>query len=1168
MSLKELVRIDNRFEKSVNLLLDLNSNQKIGGYIPTRSSINILSFYLNEVSRFSGNHATILVGPYGKGKSHLLLVLLALLSKHQGDEMADLLKRIKAVSPETDALLDMVTNDPAPMLPVIINTTGGDLSHAFHRSLTLALDNAGLADIIPDSIYTEAIKAIKNWKANYPGTYSAFCKALGQAAVNDIIRGLENYEYDSYLRFRELYPTLTSGAQFNPNVDSEVISVYRSVNRKLKQMHGYKGIFIVFDEFSKYIEGHEESSFANDMKVLQDICELANASQDEQLHIVCVAHKSIRSYGNSLPKSVINAFEGVEGRLKEVFFTISSKNNYELISDVIEKRDSFYSWASQNQHYKQVSKESFELRNFSSLFTPNDYHKIVAEGCFPLTPVASMLLLSLSEKIAQNERTLFTFITGKDRSGLERIISRSGTDDYIGVDRVFDYFLPLFSDGNEAAIHHEWLKADFAISKTNNSDAQAIIKAMAVISMVNTPDELPVQEKQLRLSLGMPESRFNDAFLHLVQENLIEYKNRTRTFEFKNNIGIDLEAEIADCIKKKYQKYDVCAELDRVNRIHFVMPKKHNQSYCTTRFFNLKFLTSQQFLKLKNRHLLKYDNLPDGVIILILPGEFSRDELISHLTDLGDTAIVMLLPDGAPAFEPKIQELLAIQHLRSDEKFIDDNRVVFRELLDRENDLYYEINELIRECYFREHTVYTYKGALDARTQGLNRIVSDLCDETYPLTPIINHELINRNNISPAITKARAILISDMLKGENLSNKYAEATSAEATICRATLFKSTDAGLASVGNVIDRFIADSISKKQKFSLLINQLTSAPYGMRKGSIPLYLADHLLKLHGIPIIYLNNNEVTLDPDVFTNILRSPDNYYLLVEEESVQKEEYIATLSQLFSDFEIYCHDIDHRNQLAKTACLMQSWYRSLPQAAKTFTDQDLPSTNMNEVSAFRKLFSNLYLNPHEILFEKLPLVFGSTDYKEISKKVEDVKRQLEIHVALLKERTTAVIREEFKFPAEGNLAKLLNDWYGNLSDTAKSSVLSSKAVAIRKYASEVKTFDDFEISGKIAKEITGTYIEDWKPGMENDVFRHQLSLVLDEFAKLSTSTSDRYSIISGSEGQQLYIPACEKLSSSGHFLKNALDDLFDEYGTRVSNEEKVSILMSIIQEMIE
>lgn len=90
------------------------------------------------------------------------------------------------------------------------------------------------------------------------------------------------------------------------------------------------------------------------MKTLQDVCELCNSSKDEQLHLTCVAHKAIRAYGDTLSKEVKNAFRGVEGRLTEIQFVVSSQNNYELISDAIQKKSIFEAWKEKNQSYKEM----------------------------------------------------------------------------------------------------------------------------------------------------------------------------------------------------------------------------------------------------------------------------------------------------------------------------------------------------------------------------------------------------------------------------------------------------------------------------------------------------------------------------------------------------------------------------------------------------------------------------------------------------------------------------------------------------------------------------------------------------------------------------------------------------------------------------------------------
>ena len=44
-------------------------------------------------------------------------------------------------------------------------------------------------------------------------------------------------------------------------VQKEALRVYEEVNRVLCAKYGYAGIYIIFDEFSKYIEGHEAKEF-------------------------------------------------------------------------------------------------------------------------------------------------------------------------------------------------------------------------------------------------------------------------------------------------------------------------------------------------------------------------------------------------------------------------------------------------------------------------------------------------------------------------------------------------------------------------------------------------------------------------------------------------------------------------------------------------------------------------------------------------------------------------------------------------------------------------------------------------------------------------------------------------------------------------------------------
>lgn len=72
-SLRDIIQFNSNFKTAINLYLSLNKAEKVLGYIPTKSSVSFLGEYLKAVLE-NKEQATLLVGPYGKGKSHLLLV--------------------------------------------------------------------------------------------------------------------------------------------------------------------------------------------------------------------------------------------------------------------------------------------------------------------------------------------------------------------------------------------------------------------------------------------------------------------------------------------------------------------------------------------------------------------------------------------------------------------------------------------------------------------------------------------------------------------------------------------------------------------------------------------------------------------------------------------------------------------------------------------------------------------------------------------------------------------------------------------------------------------------------------------------------------------------------------------------------------------------------------
>ena len=98
----------------------------------------MLDGFLNNVLS-DRDKANILIGPYGKGKSHLLLVLLALLNDGKGDRTKKTINKIEKVSKETAEKIKTIQSSVKPFLPVIISGTEKDLNKEFIIALMESL---------------------------------------------------------------------------------------------------------------------------------------------------------------------------------------------------------------------------------------------------------------------------------------------------------------------------------------------------------------------------------------------------------------------------------------------------------------------------------------------------------------------------------------------------------------------------------------------------------------------------------------------------------------------------------------------------------------------------------------------------------------------------------------------------------------------------------------------------------------------------------------------------------------------------------------------------------------------------------------------------------------------------------------------------------------------
>ncbi len=1192
MIYKEFIKVNEGFQYSINLQYDLNKYSKITGYIPTNASVEILKSYLTSIYYDSKDRASILVGPYGKGKSHLLLIILAIISmKNEAEEQRTidfLCNKIGNIDVEVKQMILEIRGQNKKLLPVIINSNYYDLNQAFLVAIKDALEREGLSELKPKTYFESIIETITIWKNEYAETYKIFKEKLKEKGITIKLfkDKINNYDDNAFEIFKEIHPKITSGTEFNPLINSDIIRLFEEINSKLFELGNYTGIFVVFDEFSKFLEASVTRNSARDIKLIQDFAELANRSGKNQIHLCCITHKSVNDYISNLPKEKIDAWRGVEGRFKELYFASSSQQNYELIANaIIKDQEKFRNFKDINNY--EITRVLDECESTSIFNDTNNYSSLIGDGCFPLNPISSYVLPRVSEKVAQNERTLFTFLAKDEKGSLVNFLYlNKGKADFLTIDFIYDYFETLFKKEvfNES-VHTIWLKANNALSKTKDKIQRKIIKSLAVINIVNEFERLSPTDLYIRASLGLTNDIFESAITQLVNKQIILRKKSDGIYRFLPGSDLDIIKKITDRKSINSNKINVKEILDNIVSLSFELPKKYNDEKEMVRYFKKEFITVNEFLNIRTIKDLTFESNSDGVILyLIHYSKEEKEKALKKLVELNDSRILVCILNSNFSKDEEIRELLAIKSLKNDVEF-NQNELAAQELEIFEEDVTEDIENYINVNYDVKNGLcgyYDFHGErlYIKKVHQLNRKISDICFEVFSNTPVVNNELINKNKISSPILKARDKIIQyifeEMEKGHDFVTK---GNGPETTIFRVAIKRkglldgteSNDQNLNEILDVIKNFILSSEEKKKSFSDLYDIFYNAEfkYGLRSGIIPIYLAlkmkDYLDKI----VIYFGEKEVPLSVETLNRINETPNKYFILLEEGSNEKENYIINLDNLFNEYK----SKKEAGYSRYTTILesIQSWIYGLPKYSK---DCQIASYNKYsnidfDIIQFRKLLLKFDSNPRDLLLNKLPnKIFNKNSLEQCFTRITVIKNLLDNFIVNTKKYLILETKEIFEKGYKGEFKTALENWYKDLDKDNIEHLYDVNSNAVLKLMPEISKKNDDYIIEKLAKIVTGLSIEDWQDDTVKQ-YLHDIQEIKDTITnykkeeKIKNNHSYNISFFINDKQVNKSFESTD-ISVIGKTLYDNIEEAFDDYAESIDVNEKRNILMKLLE----
>lgn len=1187
-SLNSIIKFNSSFKTSINLYLSLNKPDKVLSYIPTKSSVHFLEDYLQSVLN-NKEQATLLIGPYGKGKSHLLLVLLAILSMDRNQEnnsvISSLIDKVSKVDENENKVNGLIKQawEKNRFLPVLITDTTGDLNQAFLYGLNDALKRDGLTDLIPDTYYSIALDRIDDWQKNYHDTFEYFESEVTKRgiSISKLRSELKLFSRDALEMFKSIYPKVTAGSEFNPMAVSDVLPLYKSTSEKLVEDYGYSGIYVIFDEFSKFIESQDGLATGANMKLIQSMCELATNSQQAQVFFTMVAHKSIKEYGKHLSQEIINSFTGIEGRLIEKYFVTSSKNNYELIKNAILKDDEKLKDIPHYEKYlgDNLCKEFFSLPAFKSKFLENEFKDIIFRGCYPLNPVAAYLLLNVSEKVAQNERTLFTFISNDEPHSMARFVTEHTKDMEwsIGADLIYDYFSTLFKkEVSNEYIHNIWLSSEYAIDKCKDEDQRKVLKALAIILIVNKEDEIPANDRNLMLCINASDPQH--AIQELKEKGYIYQKNATGFYSFKTRAGSELKKEIRRQREIKGNKVNYSKALLDVTGKYYVLPRKYNTDNMMTRYFVNEFMYVDDFLEINSSEaLIGTDTLDGKVITLYSFNGIKQEEVKKHLLDLNDKRLVVVCPKKGLKAQKQLKDYEIINELKNNQSFTNNNEILKKELPLLLDDLTIELEHLISSIYEEDTDtrVLYFDGekVRNAKVGNEELAVNECCSNLFTKTPIINNEMVNRAIISTSQTKKARIKIIQAILAHEDTQEFYKGSSQEATIYRA-LFDVT--GITNgnarkdVQNVIDEinmYVNSCCDQKISLCVIVNNLVKAPYGMRRGVLPFYFAYIFAHRREDIIVYFANKEVQITPEIIINMCEYPADYAVYVSKDDLQKEKYISELNVLF---QVEDNRNLSTNRIKNIFICMQRWFRALPQASRNTMMLEEYVKNENEIRAIKfmkKSLQKIEYNPFEILFVDFPKTFGTESLEDTFEIIDDCKTYFDDYFQWIEDQVVSMIYDIWGIKRNQDLFHVLKEWYDNQSKRSKQGLYDSHMTNLMSCLELLNVYSDEEVASRVAKAVTNVYLENWNADSFEEFkdvlinVKHEIESIQDE--SISGELELTFTGRKGDSISKLYNYADE---STGSVLRNIIEDTLDEYDD-LSVNDRVSILLEMIEKII-
>jgi energy-coupling factor transporter ATP-binding protein EcfA2 len=559
MKLANAIEIKSRFSSSINLERD-TAKGSLSGYIPTGRALDVVRRLAHGVADSSLGRSISITGPHGGGKSSLAVFIDCLVSPRSSKEYKDAILLLR----EFDA----------------------ELANYW-------------------------IESSKKLTSSSAGFYKAVATANREPIIVSLLRALQRATEEKTGPNSALHRKINA-LDIEGDIDPHTILSL------VKELASVKPVIFVVDEFGKNLEAYVDSPAKGDPYILQALSELGQGSEALPIFIITLQHLSFDEYVQGTTVAQRREWAKIQGRFQDIPFIESALQSRRLVASVFTQKDS--SIKIRYKKWLAAHKALIEESGLGDIAKSSD-----TLSAFPLDPLTLAVLPPLCSRYGQNERTLFSFLASKEKSSVasymvEKEFSKTGELEFVGLDRVYDYFLEsastLLSTSTTAS---RWLEIETRIRDAQGLTVEElkVLKSIGILNLISSGGALRATKSVLKLTLAdttlsfaQLEKKANRILEKLEQKGLVVYRAFADEFRIWQGSDFDLRAAV-EIARKSISQTPLHKLLNEVSGLGPVVAARVSQDKGVLRVF------SQVFADLSKdaSFITQVDEHIDGVVV-------------------------------------------------------------------------------------------------------------------------------------------------------------------------------------------------------------------------------------------------------------------------------------------------------------------------------------------------------------------------------------------------------------------------------------------------------------------------------------------------------------------------------------------------------------------------